>query len=160
MRCPPNQTIKVVFVRVPYWYISIKNLWRKRQILVLMPAVCSVCYHTFKHKYGLDQVETRFTRLSQCFQRGNVRRRTNYLKSGCAALWLKSLDKFTGEEGGPSPSSLLPDFLSLLSFHYHHRAKDSVWRSMLIETRSCTMLLPNLNPRGHQPPQWDLKCSP
>ena len=26
------------------------------QILVLMPAVCSVCYHTFKHKYGLDQV--------------------------------------------------------------------------------------------------------
>ena len=28
----------------------------KLQILVLMPAVCSVCYHTFKHKYGLDQV--------------------------------------------------------------------------------------------------------
>ena len=23
--------------------------------------------------------------------------------------------------------------------------------------RVCTMLLPNLNPRGHQPPQWDLK---
>ena len=22
-----------------------------------MPAVCSVCYHTFKHKYGLDQVQ-------------------------------------------------------------------------------------------------------
>ena len=25
--------------------------------------------------------------------------------------------------------------------------------------RVCTMLLPNLNPRGHQPPQWDLKLT-
>ena len=25
------------------------------QIVILMPAVCSICYHTYKHKYGLEQ---------------------------------------------------------------------------------------------------------
>eukprot|EP00092_Neocalanus_flemingeri_P026925 GFUD01029186.1.p1 GENE.GFUD01029186.1~~GFUD01029186.1.p1 ORF type:complete len:147 (-),score=27.27 GFUD01029186.1:69-485(-) len=24
-------------------------------IVILMPAVCSICYHTYKHKYGLGQ---------------------------------------------------------------------------------------------------------
>ena len=27
------------------------------QIVILMPAVCSICFHTFKHKYGLQSEE-------------------------------------------------------------------------------------------------------
>ena len=37
-----------------------------------MPAVCSVCYHTFKHKYGLDQVETRFFQTLSMFSKGKL----------------------------------------------------------------------------------------
>ena len=48
------------------------------QIVILMPAVCSICFHTFKHKYGLQSEEdgmeekvfyqANFIRIFSCFK--------------------------------------------------------------------------------------------
>ena len=72
-------------------------------------------------------------------------RRTNCRRSDYVELSLENLDKHKEEEGGLSLSSLrlIIIIITIIIF-------------LIIISRSCTMLLPNLNPRGHQPPQWDL----
>ena len=37
--------------------LNMKYPWDLLQIVILMPAVCSICFHTFKHKYGLHSEE-------------------------------------------------------------------------------------------------------